>query len=111
MVEAAFLICTFIRMRSEVITLCLYQIGTNMPGMKGIQVADGICHCRYGKSAQDCLRRDLTKIFFIGNHTLLEELIQQQMGSLRILFICSGDFVEEFCLNNTAGTEDGRNIS
>ena len=93
MVKAAFLIHTLKGMRTEIITLCLNQIGSDMRCTKQVQIADGVGHRRNRDTAQDCLRTDLPQILFIGYDTFLKEAIQQEMRKIRLLFLCSGDII------------------
>ena len=109
--EHAFFIGAFVSMCTKVVTLCLNQVSRQYG--RTVTVVVGYCS-REGRN------RD-TVLHSVGNHVTQRLLVfvrnflkvrcQQQVGDTSVFSIGIGDFLQELGTNDTARTEDLRNLT
>ena len=110
-VEHTFFIRTLIGMRTEVVTLCLNQVRWQ----NSSTIAVVICHrSGEGRNRDTILyrvRNNITQRLLIFVCNLLEVRRQQKVRDTCIFSISIGDFLQELSANDTASTEDLRNLT
>ena len=106
MMENTVAVDAFIRMRSEIVSLCLNKIGTDRFRAKSVDISHSVGKCRYRHACIDCFGDDFPQAQLVFAYFAEEEIIFEQIVKLRIFLISRCDIVQKFRLDNAAGAED-----
>ena len=109
--EHTFFISAFVGMRTEIVTLCLDQVGRQ----NGSTVAVVVRNCsREGWNRNTVLHsigNNVTQRLLIFVRDFLEVRSQQQVRNARIFSVGIGDFLQELGANDAARTENLRDFT
>ena len=109
--EHTFFIGTFIRMRTEVVTLRLDQVGRQY----GSAIAVVVRHCsgegRYRDTVLHSVSNHVTQRLLVFVRDFLEVRCQQQIRDTCIFSIGIGDFLQELGADDATCTEDLRDFT
>ena len=104
--EVAWAVNTFVRVSTEVVTLCLQQVGRQNFSTVGVVVVDGSSQGWYRNTSVDGHGYDFTRSLLVLLGNVLEVVVQQQVLQFRILFKGIRDLLQELSTNNASFTPD-----
>jgi hypothetical protein len=110
-VEHTFFIGTLIGMRAEIVTLRLNQVSRQDCRTIAIVVGNGSRERRNRNTILNSICNNIAQGLLIIIGDLLEVWRQQQVGNAGILLIGISNLLQELSTNDTAGTEDFRDLT
>jgi ABC-type transporter Mla MlaB component len=110
-VEHTFFIGTLIGMRTKIVTLRLNQVSRQDCGTIAIVVGNGSRERRNRNTILHSICNNIAQGLLIIISDLLEVWRQQQVGNASILLIGISNLLQELSTNDTAGTEDFRDLT
>src|SRR5688572_14440597 len=109
--EYAIFVGTFVSMRTEVVTLCLDQVGGQNRRTVAVVVVDRSREGWRRDTVLNGIRHDITQRLLIFISNVFEVRSQQQVSDRGIFSIRIGNFLQELCTNNTTRTENLRDFT
>ena len=91
-------------MRTEIVTLCLNQVGSRIERAQAVEITQGRTHGRQGYATQGAFCNHLTPRRQSDLYLGAEEVVEQQVLQLRILPVRIRNLLQEYGTDNTAFT-------
>lgn len=109
--EHTFFIGTFIRMRAEVVTLCLDQVSWQHRRTVAVVVRHCSGEGRHRNTVLHSVSHNVTQRLLILISDIFEVRCQQQVGDTFVFSIGVGDFLQELRTNDATRAEDLRDFT